>query len=187
MREAASISDNDLLCAARNDPEAFGQFYDRHAIALIGALRYRTGSAEVALDLAAEVFARALEHCAGFRPTDEHSARAWLYRIARNQLVDYYRRGRAEDKARARLGIGAIDLDQAATETIDRRLDAAASGVLKALADLPADERAAVEARVIEEGDYAAIADCHNVSESVIRKRVSRGLRRLRLSVKEES
>lgn len=187
MREAASTSDNELLCAASNDPEAFGQFYDRHAIALLGALRYRTGSAEIALDVTAEVFAQALEHCAKFQPTDEHSARAWLYRIARNRLVDYYRRGTAENHVCARLGIRAIELDQSATEAIDRRLDAAASGVLKALAELPADERAAVTARVIQENDYATIADRHKVSESVIRKRVSRGLRRLRLSVKEES
>jgi RNA polymerase sigma-70 factor (ECF subfamily) len=48
------------------------------------------------------------------------------------------------------------------------------------LADLPAGERAAVSARVIEERDYGEIARSLGCSEMVVRKRVSRGLARLR-------
>jgi DNA-directed RNA polymerase specialized sigma24 family protein len=44
----------------------------------------------------------------------------------------------------------------------------------------PADQRAAVLARVLEEQDYAEIAATARTSESVIRKRVSRGLAGLR-------
>jgi len=45
---------------------------------------------------------------------------------------------------------------------------------------LPVDERAAVSARVIEERDYDDIAQSLGCSEMVVRKRVSRGLTRLR-------
>jgi RNA polymerase sigma-70 factor (ECF subfamily) len=48
------------------------------------------------------------------------------------------------------------------------------------LAELPPDEQAAVRARVIEERDYAEIASALGCSELVVRKRVSRGLARLR-------
>ncbi|MGH2930562.1 MAG: sigma factor-like helix-turn-helix DNA-binding protein, partial [Solirubrobacteraceae bacterium] len=47
----------------------------------------------------------------------------------------------------------------------------------------PTDERAAVRARVIEEREYGEIARSLGCSEMVIRKRVSRGLARLRASV----
>jgi RNA polymerase sigma-70 factor (ECF subfamily) len=48
------------------------------------------------------------------------------------------------------------------------------------LAVLPADERAAVRARVIDELGYGEIARSLGCSEMVVRKRVSRGLARLR-------
>ena len=48
------------------------------------------------------------------------------------------------------------------------------------LAELPVDERAAVHARVIEERPYGDIARALGCSEMVVRKRVSRGLARLR-------
>jgi DNA-directed RNA polymerase specialized sigma24 family protein len=52
--------------------------------------------------------------------------------------------------------------------------------VLEELAALPADQRAAVEAQVLHELDYAQIAFAAGASEVVVRKRVSRGLSRLR-------
>lgn len=48
------------------------------------------------------------------------------------------------------------------------------------LAELPPDERAAVRARVIDERPYGEIARSLGCSEMVVRKRVSRGLARLR-------
>jgi RNA polymerase sigma-70 factor (ECF subfamily) len=55
----------------------------------------------------------------------------------------------------------------------------------KLLRRLPSDQAQAVRARVIEEQTYAQIARHVACSESVIRKRVSRGLANLRAIVKE--
>ena len=43
-----------------------------------------------------------------------------------------------------------------------------------------ADQRTAVLARIVDEGEYADIAVTQGVSEAVVRKRVSRGLAGLR-------
>ena len=53
---------------------------------------------------------------------------------------------------------------------------------LELLRALPADQRAAVRARVIDGLDYSEAADVLGCSEMVVRQRVSRGLRRLRAS-----
>lgn len=179
------LSDNELLERAPRDPEAFAVFYDRHAGTLIGLLRYRTGSTELALDLAGEVFAIALERAESFRAIHEDSARAWLYGIARNKLADLYRTGKAEDRARRRLGMQPIVLTDKALDALEQRLEAEQSGVLAALELLPAHERQALSARVLDEEPYEQIAARFEVSESVIRQRVSRGLRRLRTLIKE--
>jgi RNA polymerase sigma factor (sigma-70 family) len=53
--------------------------------------------------------------------------------------------------------------------------------VTEALEWLPANERDAVRARVIEDRDYHDIAGELECSESVVRQRVSRGLARARI------
>ena len=58
--------------------------------------------------------------------------------------------------------------------------DASARILKEGLEALPAEQREAVLARVLDEQDYAAIALRARTSESVIRKRVSRGLAGLR-------
>ena len=55
------------------------------------------------------------------------------------------------------------------------------------LAALPAAQRDAVSARVLEDREYAEIASSLRTSESVVRKRVSRGLAGLRDRMGEEA
>ena len=59
MLIVSTASDEQLLVATPSDPESFGVFYDRHHLAVLGALRQRAGGIEIALDVAAEVFAAA--------------------------------------------------------------------------------------------------------------------------------
>ena len=68
------------------------------------------------------------------------------------------------------------------TEDDVARIDALAEAtvVVELLQDLPADQRAAVLARVVDEREYSDIAARQGVSEAVARKRVSRGLAGLR-------
>lgn len=178
-----TATDEQLLELVSSDGEAFGVFYDRHHVAVLAALRHRVGSVEVALDLTAEVFAAALERSPSFRDQGVGSARGWLYAIARNKLTDLYRTGGAENRARQQLHMQPLVVSDQELERLEQRLEAEHSGVMEALAELPADERDAVQARVLNEQEYPAIADAFAVSESVVRKRVSRGLQRLRATM----
>lgn len=182
---ASHRTDEALLALALSSGEAFGVFYDRHHLALLAALRHRVGDTEVALDLTAEVFAAALERCDSFEPRGAGSAKAWLFAIGHNKLVDLYRTGAAADRARRSLQMQPIAVSDEQLERLEQRLCAAGAGALEALAELPAVERDAVTARVVDEADYAVIARQFAVSESVVRKRVSRGLRRMRATLEE--
>jgi DNA-directed RNA polymerase specialized sigma24 family protein len=61
--------------------------------------------------------------------------------------------------------------------------------VMTTMDGLPANERDAVRARVVDEREYREIAGVLECSESVVRQRVSRGLARARarLSVRSET
>ena len=53
-------SDEQLLAETGANPEAFAEFYERHLPAVLRFLLARSRDREVAVDLAAEVFATAL-------------------------------------------------------------------------------------------------------------------------------
>lgn len=174
-------SDEDLLLAARDEPEAFARFYGRHVRALAAYFWRRTRDAETTADLTAETFAAALDGCARFDPA-RGPALGWLYGIAHRQLGTLARRGAVEQRARRRMGMTRLELDDDELERVEA--DAVREGprarVLDELAELPAAQRAAVEARVLDELEYAQIAIAAGTSELVVRKRVSRGLAMLR-------
>jgi RNA polymerase sigma factor (sigma-70 family) len=159
-------SDEALLAAARSEPEAFATFYRNHVRALISYFLRRTRDPEIAADLTAETFAAALDGCHRFRP-ERGPAVGWLYGIARRQLAHAHRRGAVEDRARRRLGMAPLSLDDTAA-------------LSAALSALPPDQRDAVRSRLLDEREYADIALSLRTSESVVRKRVSRGLAGLR-------
>jgi RNA polymerase sigma-70 factor (ECF subfamily) len=174
-------SDDDLLAATRAEPEAFAVFYRRHVGPLLAYFARRTRDAELAADLTAETFAAALDGAHRHRP-DKGPAVAWLYGIARRQLSHAVRRGVVENRARRRLGMAPLTLTDEALERVEAlaTADASAALIREGLAKLPADQRDAVVARVLEEQEYAEIASNAHTSESVVRKRVSRGLAGLR-------
>jgi RNA polymerase sigma factor (sigma-70 family) len=180
-------TDAELLAATGSDPEAFGEFYDRFETAVVGYLRRRTGDVELAVDLAGEVFATALQSAGRYRPQaeDGQSAAPWLFTIAQNKLTDARRRGQVESRARRRLGLReAVEYDDEALDRIESTVSQT-GWVTQLLDRLPEDQREAVRARILDDRPYGEIAGELQTSELVVRKRVSRGLAALRKSLEE--
>lgn len=179
------MDDAQLLAAtARGDANAFAAFYRRHLPLVVSFALRATGDAELAADLAGEVFAAALASCARYEPRHE-SAAPWLVGIAHNKLRESRRHGRVEDATRRRLQIAPLPLEDDDLRRVEELAALAELGVLAAVERLPTGERAAIRARVIEERDYESIAHDLGCSESVVRKRVSRGLARVRARLSE--
>jgi RNA polymerase sigma-70 factor (ECF subfamily) len=171
------VDDDQLLARSARDPEAFGAFYERHERLILGYFVRRTADPELAADLAAETFAAALIGSRRFRSTGA-PASAWLVGIARNVLAQSVRRSRVEDRARRRLGMKPIVLDDELLARIQRI--GGDQQVTALLRRLTPEQSEAVRARVLDEEEYADIAIRLRCSESVIRQRVSRGLATLR-------
>jgi RNA polymerase sigma factor (sigma-70 family) len=178
-------SDEELLLAAQDgDGQAFAAFYRRHAAAVTGFHRRRVAMPELAFDLTAETFASLVAALDRFDPV-RGSARGWLFTIAVNELRQALRHQQVEDCARRELQMEPIVLDDRAIELVEAR--SSPGEVERALAALPAPEREAIEARVLEDADYNEIAARLRCSTSVVRQRVSRGLRRLRDTAEERT
>jgi RNA polymerase sigma factor (sigma-70 family) len=175
-------TDEELLARTADDPEAFGVFYDRYERRILAFFSRATRQPDASADLTAEVFAAALVGSSSFRP-ELGRAQGWLFGIARHQLADAWEHGRVEDRARRRLGIEPLALHDELLERIDQLGDG--EHALQLLAELPEEQRLAVEGRVLEERGYRELARSLQCSESVARQRVSRGLRALRRAMKE--
>jgi RNA polymerase sigma-70 factor (ECF subfamily) len=186
MTRQNARADGELLAATRRDPEAFAEFYARYSHAVLGYFMNRTRRADLAADLTAETFAAALESAHRYR-AEGATAVAWLIEIARNKLIDSIRRGRVEDAARRRLGMRPLELDDA-LDALETRLDFAAHErwLEEMLISLPPAHREAILAHVVDERTYAELSAELDISEAVVRKRVSRGLRALRSRLSEQ-
>lgn len=164
---------------ARGDRAAFGELYDRYLPLVLRWSLRETGNREIAADLAAETFAAALIASPRYR-AGKGSVGAWLLGIARNKLRESLRHRRVEDSARRRVGLDRTELTDSDLERIDELVSLEGVGVVELLDTLPAVLREAVAQRVLEERSYEEIASELRCSESVVRQRVSRGLRNLR-------
>ncbi len=184
MSVGVHVHDRDLLRRTREgDAEAFGSFYRARRGDVLGFLRLRVPSAELAMDLMCETFAKALLAVHDIDRELPVVPVAWLLAIARNELTDSVRRGRVADDTRRRLAMEPLalsDKDLAAVE--DTAADADVLAELREM--LPDDQFHALTARVIDGRDYGEIAQELQMSQSVVRKRVCRALEQLR-SIRE--
>ncbi len=88
-----------LVESARRDPEAFRELYNHYFPKVYAYVSYRVGRVKDAEDLAAETFLKMVEGWGGFAWRGEGSFAAWLFRIARNLVSDFYRRGQRTEEA----------------------------------------------------------------------------------------
>ena len=181
-----SQNDAELLRAARQDPEAFREFYDRYAVWIHSWFVRHTGSEAASLDLTAETFAQAWHASRRFRDLAGGSGAPWLFGIARNLLRQYHKHNRIESAARERLGMQVAAAECEDYERVDERSEANALTPLlrHALRALPSDQRRALELRIVHQLPYDAVAGRLGCSQNAARLRVSRALRALTTQIR---
>lgn len=113
------------------------------------------------------------------------AANSWLYRIVSHKLASASKRGAVERRARRRLAMEPVELESDDAEWIASLAAEGGEPATGLLAQLPADQRTLVAARVIDERAYDELAREHGIAEATVRKRVSRGLATLRSRLTE--
>jgi RNA polymerase sigma-70 factor (ECF subfamily) len=78
-----------LSKAQSGENAAFGELYELCFDKIYRFVFYRVGHKEIAEDITEEVFVKAFESLKSLNQTA--SFEAWLYQIARNRVIDYYR------------------------------------------------------------------------------------------------
>jgi RNA polymerase sigma-70 factor (ECF subfamily) len=166
------------------DPLAYRGLVEKYQERLyhlcFGMLRNR----EDAIDVAQEAFVKAHQNLATFRV--ESTFYTWLYRIARNLVVDHVRRKRRKAEVAFDDAVAARDEEGeiAAIHEADgpgRLTDRAEVGrkVMEALQHLPEDQREVVLLREVEEMSYKEIAEAMDIPEGTVMSRLFYARRKL--------
>ncbi|MEX2373824.1 MAG: sigma-70 family RNA polymerase sigma factor [Dehalococcoidia bacterium] len=185
-RRETSIADEDAHVirplvdrAKQGDAEAFGLLYDRFQPEILRYLVIRVRNPDAAEDLAQQVFLKAWQAI----PRYEHRGapfRAWLYRMAHNQMVDFFR------TRRPTTDLEGIELPEPA-EAEARVLAAELHGVLQgALERLSEDHREVLVLRFLMEKSAREIGEIMGRKEVTIRGLQMRALQALRREIESE-
>lgn len=161
--------------AAQHDRAAFGALYRRYVDRVYGYAFYLLGDHHDAEDATERTFLAALHAVGRFR--DEGSTfRAWLFRIAHNQIVNALRsRGRRRSSSLSVLTDVAADGDPA----VDAGADDDARRLRAALAELSDDRRQVVVLRFVDGLSAREVGAVLGRSEGAIRVLQHRALREL--------
>ena len=167
-----------LVRAAQLDPRRFEALYERYVGPVYRYLYSRVGAVQEAEDLTAQTFLKALEALPGYHHRGHFAA--WLFAIARNKAIDFYRRRRRQDP----LGEDARSeepdpLAQAVQSDLVARLD----GLLRGLKE---DERELVRLRYTAGLSFAELAALTGRKEAAVKKALYRLLDRLQAGLEAD-
>jgi RNA polymerase sigma-70 factor (ECF subfamily) len=168
-------TDEQLVAAGTGDTAVFAQLYDRYVDGIYRYCRLRLPSDVEAEDATAMVFEKAF---AAFPPAPTGTFRAWLFTIAHNVVVSYYRT-RSRRGHHHSLDDALHVADPGTTPEEDVLLADEPRRLYLALARLPEDQRRVIELRLA--GLLGAeIAEVLHRSPTAVRQLQFRAMRRLR-------
>ncbi|MGH2442337.1 MAG: RNA polymerase sigma factor [Chloroflexota bacterium] len=170
----AAADDNHIAEAAKRNPLAFGELYERYYTRIYRYVYHRVGAAVDAEDITAVVFMKALESLPSFQSRRNGFA-PWLFRIARNSVVDHYRRRKkqcsldaAEHKASDADPVGLVLLSERRSEL---------HTLLECLSN---DQRDVVLLRYSADLSFPEVAYALGKNEPAVRMLLHRALRKLK-------
>ncbi|MGH3561895.1 MAG: sigma-70 family RNA polymerase sigma factor [Mycobacterium sp.] len=154
------------------------ELYDEHAPALWRYALRLTGDRNRAEDVVQETLLRGWQHPEVVGDT-ERSARAWLFTVARNMIIDQSR------SARARNEVGSLESmpELASPDEVNAALDRLLIG--DAMTQLSAQHRAVVQRAYYQGWTTAQIAADLDIAEGTVKSRLHYAMRALRLTLQE--
>lgn len=166
---------------AGGDGSALAALYDRHGRSVYALASRMLGDPAEAEDLTQDVFTLAWKNAARYDPA-RGAVAAWLLVTTRTRAIDRIRarrsrpQGGVDDDGRRMAAIpdGAPSVDVIVATSED------AARVRTALADLPADQRDALDLAYFQGLSHTEIAERTGIPLGTIKTRIRTGLQRLR-------
>ena len=178
LESNSKIWDEDqiLVSAARRDTEAAGRLFDKYYSEILGYIYHCTYDSTIAEDLTSNVFLAVFHHIGRYK-WRQIPFRAWLYRIAINEVRMYWRR----QKRIKIISLQPDDDEYTAGPSATGSIESAEEYRLlyKALLELRMKYRTVIILRYFEDKSIADICEITGRKEGTIKSQLHRGLARL--------
>lgn len=161
--------------AAQEDVALFRPLYDRHYEPVFRYLYNRSQDTELAADLCAQVFLKALQRLGDYTFQGVPFS-AWLFRIAANEVAQHFRQAQ---KARI-VSMEEGELHTLTDEVAEDNSEAQRAALLQAMQTLKESELALIEMRFFEQRSFREIADILGITESNAKVKTYRILERMK-------
>lgn len=168
--------------AQKGEQNAFGELYDKYFPKIYRFIFLKVSKRPDAEDLSHQVFLSAWRNIHTYESRGFPFS-SWLYRIAHNSVIDFYR------TRRDHLDIELVSAERMSTDPeMERIFDEGeeVSLVKKMLGRLREDEQTVLIMRFVEELSNKEIAQALDKSEGAVRVMQHRALKQLRKNVEEE-
>ena len=165
-----------VISAVKGDSSAFGALYDHYHPMIYRFVAVKVGRREEAEDITHQVFLAAWQNIGNYEHRG-HPFSSWLYQIARNQIVDFYRARRTDTS------LDAMDLEYfAAPAAMDTALPVKLEmeQVRQAMRKLKADYEDVIILRFIEDLSLRETASALGKTEGAIKLMQHRAMRELK-------
>lgn len=169
----------------KQDREAFLQAYDLYTDDIYRFIYFKIGSDDEARDITSAVFLKVWNHVQSKGLDESKSLRAFIYKIARNLIIDHYRQSKEPASN--------IDDEEVGATLYDEKQDVAAAAekssdlelIKKALPRLKDEYREVILMHYVDELSFAEISDITGKSKGNIRVLAFRALKALRDIIEE--
>jgi RNA polymerase sigma-70 factor (ECF subfamily) len=159
--------------AKTRDPDAFGMLYDEYVDQIFRYVYYKVGNLTESQDLTGQTFLKAFENIDSYEMRDVAFS-SWLYRIAHNLVVDFFRRESKRESV-------PID-DQPPTAStrgnpVESVLaDLESERLYKAMHKLTHNQREVLVLKFIDNLSNAQVAEIMGISVGAVKSTQKRGL-----------
>lgn len=152
----------------------FTEIYDAYARLIYAFVYRKTLNKEVSEDLTSKTFLKALKNIDKYQ-SDAGGFNAWLYAIARNNVIDYFRTEHQSDSIDS---IFSLTDGKSASVEMDNRI--LVEKVSKLLENLDARQREVILLRLWQDLPFKEITDIAGVSTANAKMIFGRGLAKIR-------
>jgi RNA polymerase sigma-70 factor (ECF subfamily) len=160
-----------LIEEAKRNAVAFARLYDEYMPAVYGYVYRRVSIRDAAEDITSSVFEKAMRGVGGLR--EGASFKGWLYRIAGNCIIDYYRARGRHPEAELEEAVAAPDDDSARPiDELETRM-----AVMKLLDELPENHREILTLHYLEGLSVEEIAEVIGTRPQACYMRIYRATR----------
>jgi RNA polymerase sigma-70 factor, ECF subfamily len=160
--------------AAAKDAAQFHKLYDRYFERIFKFIFRRTDNEELTADLTSQTFLKALQNIKKYKPQGVPFS-AWLYRIASNEVNDFYRKS----KRKVIFSLEESMLSHMFEEEPEEMDNIKIELLTKFLAELELEEMMVLELRFYEEKSFKEMGFILDISEANAKMRTYRTIGKL--------